>query len=161
MVFIVSHADLMKSESVDKSTTRIPNDNEEIRMELENTPIMYEEIEPTLKQKQKWISQTQNLCIVPFQNVILTGLLCLIPLVFITLRKNSNYLSSLVQFSKARAAYLQQKNIWNSKQLSTNIKTSQGDLPWIHGLNRAGVNQKPYNTLGRERRFFCNPMGCV
>ncbi|CAH8450874.1 unnamed protein product [Schistosoma intercalatum] len=77
-------------------TTRIPNDNEEIRMELENTPIMYEEIEPTLKQKQKWISQT-----------------------------------------------------------------SQGDLPWIHGLNRAGVNRKPYNTLGRERRFFCNPMGCV
>uniref|UniRef100_A0A095CC39 Uncharacterized protein n=1 Tax=Schistosoma haematobium TaxID=6185 RepID=A0A095CC39_SCHHA len=77
-------------------TTRIPNDNEEIRMELENTPIMYEEIEPTFKQKQKWISQI-----------------------------------------------------------------SQGDLPWIHGLNRAGVNQKPYNTLGRERRFFCNPMGCV
>lgn len=42
-------------------TTRIPNDNEEIRMELENTPIMYEEIEPTLKQKQKWISQVRYL----------------------------------------------------------------------------------------------------
>ncbi|CAH8460880.1 unnamed protein product [Schistosoma rodhaini] len=68
----------------------IPNDNEDVRMESE------EEIEPTLRQRRKWISQLYH-----------------------------------------------------------------GDLPWIHGLNRAAVNQRLYNTIRRERRFFCNPMGCV
>ncbi|CAH8448478.1 unnamed protein product [Schistosoma turkestanicum] len=77
-------------------TFEMPNDNGELKGGFEKVPTEYEETEPTLKQRRKWISQ------LPY-----------------------------------------------------------GDLPWIYGLNQAGGKQKPYKSHRRERRFFCNPMGCV